>query len=184
MPRAKGTNLDNLRAYVLDRHGVDAYELVLRALSPQDQQVMRSLVAVGWYDFELESRLLRTIDGVLGKADLTLIDTIAAYVVNRDVTGVHRLFMRAANPGYLLVRCGDYWSRFYDTGKWRILRHSRTSATGILCGLDISDEAFCVFLRGYIFRLFELSGAKTPLLEHPKCRAKGALECEYTGSWS
>jgi hypothetical protein len=184
MARGKGTNLDNLRAYVLQRHGPAAFEAVLSAMPPGDQEALRSLVSTAWYEFGLEPRLLRAIDHVLGAGDLSLIDEIAVYVVDKDVNGIQRLFMKVANPGYLLARCGAYWSRFYDTGRWQVLRPSGSEATGILCGFDNSDEAFCRFLGGYIHRLFVISGANDAVLRHPKCRARGALECVFSGTWT
>jgi hypothetical protein len=184
MAKGKGTNLDNLRAYVLAHHGPKAYEAVLSAMSPEDQAALRAVVANVWYDFALEPRLLRAIDAVLGRGDLSLVDEIAVHVVDADVNGIQRLFMKVANPGYLLVRAGAYWSRFYDSGHWRIVRQSHDRATGILCGFDNTDEAFCRFLGGYIHRLFVLSGAENAVLEHPKCRARGAVECVFRGSWT
>ncbi|HEY6559209.1 MAG TPA: hypothetical protein VI072_18120 [Polyangiaceae bacterium] len=182
MAKSKGTNLLHMRGYVLSTYGPEAWENVVRSLSKEDAQAVLELTSVGWYDVDLQLRLLRAIDRVLGTGDLRLIPSMARYEAEKDLTGAHRLFARMANPGYLLEKSGDYWRRFYDTGRWEVAR-SGDSATGTLLDFAVADKAFCFYLGSYIQRMFQFAGAKHISVDHPKCRANGDRVCLFAGSW-
>lgn len=172
-----------MRTFVHARTGAPGWQCVLEAMSDDDREHLRALVMVGWYDLELQLRLLRTIDAVLGDGDLGLVPEIGRFEADEDLTKVHRLFIRLANPGYLLEKSGEYWGRFYDTGTWKVTRKSRTAASGTLTDLGVVDEAFCAYLCAYIERMWELAGAKDRDVRHVRCRARGDAVCQYSGTW-
>ncbi len=180
--KAKGTNLLHMRGFVLGTYGPDAWESVIHSLSKEDAQAVQELTAVGWYDVELQVRLLRAVDRAVGTGDLRLVPNIARYEAEKDLTGAHRLFARVANPGFLLEKSGEYWRRFYDTGRWEVTR-AGDSATGTLYDFGVVDKAFCFYLGAYIQRMFQFAGAKHTTLEHTKCRANGDRACVFAGGW-
>jgi hypothetical protein len=115
---------------------------------------------MGWHDLARQHRFLRAIDDTLGSGDGTLVEEIGRFEADRDLRIVHRLFLRMANPAYVLEKAGQYWGRFYDTGTWKVTRHSPQHAEGVLSGCRPFDPLFAVYLNAYIHRLFELVGAK------------------------
>lgn len=171
-----------MRGFVLSVYGDEAWANVIRSLSKEDAQVVQELTAVGWYDVELQVRLLRAVDRAAGTGNLRLVPNLARYEAEKDLTGAHRLFARVANPGLLLEKCGEYWRRFYDTGRWEVTR-SGDSATGTLHDFAVVDKAFCFYLGAYIHRMFQFAGAKHIAMEHTKCRANGDRVCAFAGSW-
>lgn len=160
MGRAKGSNMHHMRSFVLERWGPEGMERVFEALSPDDAAEVRALVPMTWHDLGLQHRLLRVIDEVHGDGDGSLVEEIGTYEADRDLKLIHRLFLRMANPAYVLEKAGEYWGRFYDTGTWEVTRHSPQRATGVLRGCAPFDPLFAVYLHSYIRRLFELVGAR------------------------
>src|SRR5262245_17843274 len=128
MTRCKGMNLIHMRDWVRRQYGQVAWDRVIAAMPADDRETLRTMVAVAWYDLALQHRLLRTIDRVAGKGDLSTLQPMARWTADDDLTRIHRLFLRLANPAYVLEKAGDYWRRFYDSGSWEVVRESPTSA--------------------------------------------------------
>ena len=160
MGRAKGSNMHHMRTWVAENHGADAWPALLESMDTVDRLELLGLVPVGWYELALQHRLLRAIDDYFGRGDGALIDVIGAYEADQDLKTIHRLFLRLANPAYVLEKSGDYWSRFYDTGEWSVVRLSPNSARGRLSGVEPFTEDFCRYLTAYIGQMWVLVGAK------------------------
>ena len=160
MGRAKGSNMHHMRTFVVRRFGTSAWDDTLRQFSPAEAAELRALVPMTWHDLDLQHRLLQTVDRHLGSNDGSLADAIGRYEADQDLRLVHRIFLKMANPAFVLEQAGEYWRRFYDTGVWEIRRSSPQRATGVLAGVDPFDPLFARYLHAYIGRLFELVGAK------------------------
>ena len=183
MPKSKGTNLLHMRSYVERVHGPATWQKVLASLSAADHAIVSALSPSGWYPLETQHRLLRSIDRVVSKGDLALVPEIGRYEADQDLSTIHRLFVRLTSPAYVLEKAGEYWRRFYDTGRWDVVR-GNGSATGRLAEFGMVDDAFCSYLAAYIHRMFQLAGARSGALEHTECRARGAEACVFVGRWT
>jgi hypothetical protein len=183
LPKAKGTNLLHMRSFVEKSFGPEGWERVLAALSPEDRAVASSVLASGWYDLGTQHRLLRCIDAVHGSGDLSLAPEVGRYEADQDLSTVHRLFIRFTSPAYVLEKSGEYWRRFYDTGRWRVKR-GNCEATGALYDFGLVDEAFCSYLAAYTYRMFNLAGARSGTIAHTECRVRGAEACVFVGRWT
>jgi hypothetical protein len=182
--RTKGMNLLHMRSWVIERHGQDGWQRVRASLGPADAAVVASLVPVGWYDLRLQHRLLRTIDAVLGDGDLRLVPSIGRHAAMQDLTRIHKLFLRLATPAFVLQKASDYWSRFYDTGRWEVEPHGERGARGVLRDFAVPDRAFCLYLFSYIERTFRLTGVQGGNLAHSSCVCRGDHACVFAGSWT
>jgi hypothetical protein len=181
--KAKGTNMLHMRSFVERTYGPSDWQRVLDSLVPSDRDVVTQLTPIGWYDLGTQHRLLRTIDATLGKGDLSLVPVVGRYEADQDLSTVHRLFVRFTSPAYVLEKSGEYWRRFYDTGRWTVQR-GKDTATGSLFDFGIVDGAFCTYLAAYIYRMFQLAGARTGSLEHTECRARDGQACVFVGRWT
>ncbi len=182
MPRSKGTNFNNLKSWIETRHGEDAWARVLAAMPGGDPVRLQAIVAVGWYELELQNRLLHAAVDTIGGGDPQVLADYGRFDAERDLTGPQRLFLRFGNPAYVLEKAGDYWRRFYDPGEWKVLREP-DGATGTLAGFDAGDEIFCIPLTSYIGRMFELVGARDVRMQHTKCHARGDGSCVFVARW-
>jgi hypothetical protein len=139
---------------------------------------------VAWYPDDLYGELLHALESTVGKGDATLLDRAGAYAAEYDLTRIHRVLFRLANPAYVLEKSMEIWGRFFDTGHWRVTRPSATSADGTLNDFALVDRAVCTYLTAYLRHLFELVGAKSVEVKHTECRARGAKACRFTIAWA
>src|SRR5262249_50097444 len=153
--------------------GPAGWERVLAALSRDDRAVVSNVLPSGWYELATQHRLLRCIDSVLGSGDLALAPAVGRHEAEQDLSTVHRLFIRFTSPAYVFEKGGEYWRRFYDTGRWKMTR-GNGAATGVLYDFGLVDEAFCAYLAAYTYKMFQLAGAREGSIAHTECRAKGA----------
>ncbi|MFK7992454.1 MAG: hypothetical protein AB8I08_40910 [Sandaracinaceae bacterium] len=157
MSRAKGSNMHHMRTWVIRNGGDAAWEAVVTAMAPEDEAELRALVPVGWYSLALQHRLLATLEQNFGPSS---VEHIGAYEAEQDLTVVHRLFLRLANPVFVMQKARDYWGRFYTSGEWTVTPESRTSAVATLENLDPWDDRFARYLTAYVRRMWQLVGAK------------------------
>jgi hypothetical protein len=180
----KGTNFVNVRAFAELRHpATGGWDAVLASLAEEDRRVLESVVAIGWYSLALYARVIRTFDRVHGAGDLQRVLALGKFEAERDLTTLHRIFLRLANPIFLLEKSAEYWRRFHDTGRWVIVQPSPREAIGHLDGWGCVDESLCLELVGYLGRAFELTGARHVRMDHPACRAKQGARCTFTARW-
>lgn len=180
--RTKGLNLLNAKKFVVGRYGEEGWAAVLAALPPDEATIIDGAIAVGWYEADLLPHLYRALEETEGKIDRRLFEHLGTFAAERDLTTTNRLFLRMANPAYVLEKAGEYWHRFHEIGQWTVTRSGGNGATATLADFTI-DAHFCRMLTAYIRRMFELVGAKAVHVEHPRCRARGDTACVFEGSW-
>jgi hypothetical protein len=184
MSQIKGTNLAHVHAFVLKELGEPGLASLRTALKPETQAALDSYIAAAWYPGNVYVELLHALDTTLGKGDGEILERAGAYAAEYDLTRIHRVLFRFANPAFVLEKSMEIWSRFFDTGKWKITRPSPTSALGDLHDFKLVDAAVCRYLNAYLARLFELVGAKNVEVRHPECRARGAKVCRFVIGWT
>jgi DNA-binding CsgD family transcriptional regulator len=171
----KGIRFTNLQAFVAQRFGDGAWEGLLATLPPGDAGVLRTVVGSGWYDHALRARLVRAIC-LRGGAGLGR--DIGRFEAERDLTTVHRWFIRLVKPAAALRDMNVYWRRTEDSGRWTSEVHGR----GLVARLhdwNPVEPALCATVQGYLGRTLELLGGGELGVEHSRCRAGGDPFCEF-----
>jgi hypothetical protein len=187
LARVKGVVALNVRDYAVATAGERAWGRVLERLLPEDREVFASMVPVGWYDMALYDRANRALAEVLAAETLATPESVMVdvgrYAAEHDLKTIHRLFLRMANPAYVLERSADFWKRFHDSGTWHVERESPTRVRARLEGWGSEDELTCVRLAAYIERLFQLVGARNGSMQRLACRARGDEACLFAARW-
>lgn len=181
--KTKGVGFSNVKAFASEHYGEQGWDAVLASMSDADREEIMAVMPVGWYSLSLYARLIRAVDAVHGKGDLALLDQIGRYEAQHDLTYVHRIFLKLANPAYVIEQLGKLWTRFHDTGSWEVTRFTTTHATGILRDWGYVDQAMCRELVGYLARSIEICGGHGVAVEHTKCRSRGDSECVFEARW-
>jgi predicted hydrocarbon binding protein len=182
--RIKGRVILNARDFIVVREGTGGWRRVLDVLSTPDREALAAMVPVGWYDIALADRVNRAIVDALGGGSMEVIEALGRYSASEDLKTIHRLFLRMANPAFVIERLAEFWGRYQDSGVWNVVRESETRVTATLRGWGSRDEATCVRLAAYSKRLFELVGAKNAWLDRRSCEARGDEACVFAGGWS
>ncbi len=183
VPKTKGVGFVNVKSFIGERFGANAWDSVVTRLSPEDREELSSVVSVGWYSLPLYARLIRALDEVHGYGDLAVVVQLGRYEAERDLTTIHRVFLRFFNPAFMVEKFAEYWKRFHDTGDWAAVRDNDQQITATLTNWGCVDHALCRELVGYFTRTLELVGGKNVVVEHPKCRAKGEVQCVFRARW-
>ncbi len=200
MPNCRGTFYSALRVFLRERFGPQAWEELLDCLEPQDRADADSAVSIAWTDLYLRMRVAAVVvrkfgarllgddladdDERVWESGKALLMEFGRFEAEKDLTTTQRVFLRMANPAYVLEKAGQYWSRFYDWGGLRIERKSKTHAIATLLDSAVVDELFCIHFCAYVKRMFELVGAKDVQVEHLECLAQGDSACVYDVQWS
>ena len=165
MTEARGSNFHHMRSFVQMHYGDRAWLQVLESMPSTDASVLRGLLPVGWYPLALQYRLIRAIDDTLGTGDGAEVAKVGRHEAQQDLTVVHRLFLRMANPGFVLEQSGRYWGRFYTSGRWEVTRHSSKSASARLLALDPFDALMADYLGAYVREMWSLMNAEVVAME-------------------
>jgi predicted hydrocarbon binding protein len=182
--RIRGRVLSNAQRFVVDQFGEDGWKAVLDHLPNADAETLAGVVSVGWYDIGLYDRVHEAIHAVLGARDARVMDRLGRYCAEHDLTTVHRVFFRMANPAFLIEKHADYWRRYQDTGDWTIVRERDTRVRATLSGWGSRSEASCSRLAAYVGRMVELIGQKNVRVTRARCRARGDAVCELVLEWA
>jgi hypothetical protein len=172
MARIKGTNLAHIRDYVASQLGAGAIDRMRAVLGPETRQAFDSFIASAWYPDQAYVDLVHALRAAFGADHPEVLQKAGAYAAEFDITRIHRVLFRFANPAFVLEKSTEIWSRFFDSGAWTITRSTETSADGFLEGWTIVDAVSCDYLCAYLHRMFELVGAKNVVVRHPDCRAR------------
>jgi hypothetical protein len=184
LAKLKGTIFASLKAFINKRFGSDKWQEFLNALPPDERTKLELPVSIGWYDLELVIKAMHVLDDVIGSGDGVLVFEFGRFDAEQDLTTVQRLFLRIANPAYVLEKAGQYWRRFCDFGEWKVERQGKNGASAELVGCPQVDELYCIELTGYLKRMWELVGARTVQVKHTMCRARGDDQCVWVGAWN
>jgi hypothetical protein len=181
--RVKGITFADAREFVVSRGGIEAWQRLRAGMSTADQALLDEVIALGWYDLAAHARMLDAMPKALGLDAQTAMHEYARFSAQNHVSKVHRVLLRLANPAFILEKTGEYWSRFYDSGEWRITREGPRRARGDLQGFALPAAIVCTFLTSYIEFLFARVGAKDVKTSHPRCRVRGDAVCTFVVEW-
>jgi hypothetical protein len=183
MARVKGVVILNAREFATANGGDGAWAKVLARLMPEDAQAMASVIPVGWYDMGLYDRTNRALAECVGGRPEDVMEACGRFAAERDLHTIHRLFLRLASPAYVIERSAGFWRRFQDSGTWSVVRTPPNRVRATLHNWGSTEELTCVRLGAYMFRLFQLVGAKNGMMERLACRVRGDEACVFEASW-
>ena len=184
MANIKGRVMLNARDFVVSRDGTDAWRRVLQRLAEEDRDAVASMIPAGWYPMALNDHVNRAIVDALGGGRNEPMEALGRYAAETDLRTIHRLFLRMANPAFVLERLAEFWRRYQDSGTWTVTRQANNRVLARLEGWGSRDEATCVRLGAYSKHLFELVGARNVWLERRACEARGDAACVFAGGWT
>jgi hypothetical protein len=185
-PQCKGTLFVNLKSFV-EKRGNNWQELV-SALEERDRSVLDGMMLVGgWYPVGVWNRLLeKYLAGV--RAPSTEMAEIARYVADHDLNTLYKALLRMGSPAFVLARSDAIWRRYFDVGTFG---HSELGPREWSLWLEApahSDQGPDVWtcnegVSNWLTHALRLTGAKTGVVTHVRCRFQGAPRCEYQARW-
>jgi len=182
--KIKGAVLMARRTFVEKHFGVDAWSVVLRSLSTEDQKFHAGLLlAAGWYPFEYGERLDKAIVDVLGQGNLSVFEAIGAQSARENLTKLHHNFLTPGNPQAFLDKTSLIYNFYYSTGRREYQPTGPRSGVITTYEADTFSEADCYTVIGLYKEALSMCGAYDVSISHDICRAKGGPYCRYNLKW-
>lgn len=182
----KGSVLRTRLALVEELAPHDGLKRVLARLVEADRAVLTTLLASGWYPFEVGKRLDEAIVDVLGAGRPEFFEKLGAASAERNLGpgGVHRSFLVAGDPHAFLARAPLIYSYYYDQGRRDYQKVGDTEAVLTTHDAETFSAPDCLTVIGWYRRALAMCGARAPRVVEEECMAKGGAVCRYRLSWS
>ncbi len=182
VPATKGLSFNNIILFTRERFGPQGWDALLERMSRDDQQVLTSMVPVGWYDLRLYARVVNQMVELYGHGKLDVVEDYGRFSAERDIGTFYKLLFRITSPGLIFDQAMKLWDRIQNTGVWQVQRGDHR-AIGTLSNWGCVDAALCRELVGYMEAMLAHGNCKRVKVEHPSCRVRGAPACVFTGVW-
>jgi predicted hydrocarbon binding protein len=172
-------------AFMEHRFGAQAREAVMRRLPADDRELLSGIVLpISWYPLAPFGRLLRVMDGELGRGDFTLVTERGEWTATRDLHTFRKAVLKFVSIPWVVNKGAGLWHQFHDTGRWQVRQVDGLYAIAELHDLGVVDEAICASIKGWILGLARLPGSSKVEAEHSACRARGDAMCAYDVRWT
>jgi hypothetical protein len=183
MASIKGFAIRGLLKSVKERGGSIA--AVIAALPEAERaSFARPIVASAWYPYAAFAALVRAIDRIQGKGDLTYARELGRAAAGRDLGGTFRIISAMASPRFLVERGHMFWGKYCDAGTLRLKMREDRLFDARLEGLPEIDEAHCLLIEGWLEGLGKALGAVGMVSRQTRCVHRGDAVCEFEGRWN
>jgi uncharacterized protein (TIGR02265 family) len=184
MQEVKGSVLKSRFAMIEEMGGAGATERVLAAMTPEDREALKTVVAVGWYSFELGTRLDEAIVKTLGAGRPEFFEKLGEASAVKNLEGPHKSFLAPGDPHRFLGRAHAIYAAYYRSGHREYQQAGEKE--GVLTTYDA--EAYsapdCLTVVGWHRKALEMCGCTGVKVVEEECRARGGPVCRYRVSWS
>ena len=182
--RVKGSVLRSRLTFVEEQAGADAVLRVKARLSAADQQTVARMLSTSWYPFELASRLDQAIVDELGGGRPEYFLRLGASSAERNLTGVHRAFLRPGDPHGFLTQAPEIYASYYDRGRRTYERAGEKEAVLTTWEAETFSGPDCLTVVGWHTKALEMCGCSHVSVVEEECRARGGGVCRYRLRWS
>jgi len=184
--RIKGAVLQSRIKFVREVAGEAGLAKVLGSLGPADREVLNgSILTVLWYPLDLNLRLDAAIASALSPDDRSRIFLeLGRASAEQNLTGVHRAYLRAGEPHFLLSNAPLIYAAYYASGSRTYEKLGEKAAVLRTLNAETISATDCLTVVGWHRRAIELCGGTDVKVVETQCRARGAPHCEYRCEWS
>lgn len=183
MQQVKGAVLKTRLSFVEEHGGAETRARVLESLSESDRSTLKLILPVAWYAFDLAERLDDAIVQVMGKGDPRFFERLGAESAERNLTGVHKGYLRLGDAHGFLERTPGIYRSYYEKGRREYQRVGPTSGVLTTHEAEAYSGPDCMTVIGWHRKALEMCGVSNVVIRHPECRAKGGAVCRYELSW-
>jgi hypothetical protein len=154
MAKVKGVAISGLIKFIKKNHK-DVLSKVIDILPSESAKYMKEHILVTeWYPYKLYTDLLRALDKVLGKGDLSTSIEQGRLSAQHDLATIFKTFLNFSNMQTLLSRGIVAWSSYYDTGKTEIPSLTDKEATYLIKDFPDIDIVHVKNVEGWVEQFF------------------------------
>ncbi len=117
MAQVKGVAILGLIKFI-KKNMKDTLPKIISSLPPETKKYMdEHIMLTEWYPYKLYTDLLKTLDKVVGKGDLSYCIEQGRLSAQHDLSSMYKVFLSFVNPKVLLTRAMSVWNSYFDTGQ-------------------------------------------------------------------
>jgi hypothetical protein len=182
--QVNGNLIANTRRFVLKHYDENAWQEVLLAMPPAHRETVASVVPIGWYDCFTYDLLNQHVAQVLGpRRPDDVLQALGRFTAEQDFGGIHRLFLRLVTPNTVFEQLPRIWGRYQQGGEWVVEKRGEAEWLGTQKDCDVSSEATCIRVQGFVQRVGEMTSQRGLRVERPMCRLRGDPHCQLLARW-
>jgi len=106
------------------------------------------------------------------------------YSAQKALTGIYKIFVKAASPGYIIERATRIFATYYQPCKMQVLSNKSGKILLEISEMTMSDVVIENRIAGWIEEALIISGAKNVLVGFPKSFTKGDAVTHLDISWN
>lgn len=96
----------------------DTLPRIIKALPPETKKYLdQHIMFAQWYPYSVYTDLIKTVDRVDGKGDLSSCIELGRLAAKNDLASVYKVFANYSDPKMLLTSSMNMWTSYYDSGK-------------------------------------------------------------------
>lgn len=152
----------------------EAMPQIMSTLPPETKKYMEEhILPAGWYPYRVLPDLLRTVDKILGKGDLSYCIEQGRLSAQRDLSTIFKSFISNTNPKILITTAMSIWSSYYDVGKADMSVLSDNEAVVIIKDFSDIDMAHVKSTQGWLEQFLRMCKYEDVKSEIVKCQCNG-----------
>lgn len=170
----------SIRSYIEAGYGAGTFQRVRQEVRARGFDEFPQVLTPGArHPTAMLTTMVDTAHELLGPADFY--ERCGRAIVDYEINALFRFALQLSTPMGVLARASDAWRKVHSAGSWTVEGESgRTDAR--LTGFP-TTAGYCRLLTAYFQRLFELTGAREVVMEHPRCVGRGDAYCGFMGRW-
>ncbi|MGC8579482.1 MAG: hypothetical protein ACP5MB_05430 [bacterium] len=174
MAQVKGVAILGLIKYIKKNHK-DVLNKIVESLPQASAKYMNEHILVTeWYPYQLYTDLLKALDRVVGKGDLSTCIEQGRLSAKHDLATIFKIFTNFSSVQSMLSRVMVAWTSYYDTGKVEITPLTDKEATYLIKDFPDIDLAHVKNVQGWVEEFFKIVlKIKDVRSEIVKCQCKG-----------
>lgn len=184
-PLVKGRVLIDAVAVARELRGQTAVDALVATLDAEAQEVLRgTLLANDWCPLDVLTSFMAASVRMHNGGDESVIVARSERVVEQQLGGIYRIFIRLGSPEFIVKRLGAIHQTYFEhvrvSPSFAEERRARVRYTGFQPQHRLMEHAIVGFYR----KALQLSGAKdvTATIATPLSAGRGILEVEI--AWS
>ncbi len=182
--RTKGTTVKSIQNFVKDKWP-NKYNDWLENLPPESRKVLEgTILATQWYPLK-EGAVLPTyhLKMFYDNNSLKAAWEAGRHSAESSLTGVYKIFVKLANPGYIIKRASKIMATYYENAILETGETTKNSVALNITKFEDLDKMIEHRIAGWIEKALELSGCKDIKIRITKSMTKGDAISEYKVSW-
>jgi hypothetical protein len=182
----KGNLLGRRAWYVRERWGQAALAALTAAVPAEARKFLLDAppLAFAWYPFGVMMDIDRAIvDGPMG-GELGLMTEFGSAIAKHDLPLLYKVLFKVGSPTFIVRRLNLVAKQYIRESTVSVEVPADGNAVATLGGRRF-PMYFCTYgVSGWFRAALELSGARSPNVEHATCLHRGQAACTWRLAWS